>query len=52
MNEKDFGDIPNIPKGLDKVLPLETNSPKRSWKIKKERHKIKEFLKNLLIKTI
>jgi len=30
MKEKDFGDIPNIPKGLDKSEPLKTNSEKRS----------------------
>ena len=49
MREKDFWDIPRIPKGLDKTAPLETNSPKRTWRLKKERHKIKEYLNILKI---
>ncbi len=49
MKEKYFWDIPRIPKGLDNLEPLETNPTKRSWKLKKVRHKIKEYLNYLKI---
>ena len=44
-----YWDIPHIPKGLDKSEPLETNPAKRSGRIPKIRHKIKEYLNYLKI---
>ena len=35
-------------KWLDKENPLETNPTKKSWQLKKVRHKIKEVLNELL----
>jgi len=47
MKEIHYGDIQRIPKGLDKSKPLETDTAKRTWKLKKVRHRVKEYL-NLL----
>ena len=41
MNEKDFGDIPNIPKGLDKVL--RQIAQREVEKLKKKGIKLKSF---------
>ena len=49
MKEIHYGDIPRIPKGLNKLDPLKTDTSKRSGELKKVRHKIKEYLNILKI---
>lgn len=49
FDESFMWDFPRIPKGLDKSKPLETDPTKRSWKLQKTRHKVKEYLHILKI---
>ena len=53
MRSRNYGDVPNIPKELRKKEyiddPLYADTPKRTWKTRKVRHKVKSLLRDILI---